>query len=236
MPSRIVPFILALTLVACASQREPFQAHTASLPYRLLRPDPAAGPGPHPLIVIFHGSGAIGNDNRAQIGPVAKSWVTAEMRRRFPAYVLIPQFPARSANYTPGADGLPVSHGTPLLAAALELVRDVRAKENVSETYAIGWSMGGSALWNALAAQPGLFSRAVIVGGVPPADALRAAGSARVLLVHGDQDTENPFDAARRVHEASRGTIELWRYPGLGHEFPPDLIATPRMAEWLLGR
>jgi predicted peptidase len=54
----------------------------------------------YPLIVIFHGFGAIGTDNVSQIGPVAKCSATPEMRERYPAFVLVPQFAARSAVYS----------------------------------------------------------------------------------------------------------------------------------------
>ncbi len=206
-----------------------------TVPYRLLRPSADAARGPHPLVVIFHGSGAIGTDNRSQVGALARSWATGEVRRRFPAFVLIPQFAARSANYTTGPDSLPYSEGTELLAAAVELVHHIRAAENVSRenTYAVGFSMGGSAIWNVLRLEPGLFARAVIVGGVPTRDAPGTAGATRVLLVHGDKDTENPFAAAWNVFVRSKGGIELWRFRGLGHDFPPALIATDRIREWL---
>jgi predicted peptidase len=213
-----------------------FQASNGlTLPYRLLRPDGVATGRAWPLVVILHGSGAIGDDNRAQVGPLARSWATDDARKRFPAFVLVPQFPARSANYKAGANGLPYSEGTALLAAAVELVHHVRATEHVAkdETYAMGFSMGGSALWNVLRDQPGLFARAAIVAGVPTADAARTAGNTRLLLVHGDADTENPFAAAWNIFVASKGGIEFWRYRGLAHEFPQDLIVTGRLRDWL---
>ncbi|HEX8153450.1 MAG TPA: alpha/beta hydrolase-fold protein [Thermoanaerobaculia bacterium] len=204
-------------------------ANGVTLPYRLLRP---AGKGPFPLLVVFHGSGAIGTDNEAQLGPLAKS--LAARRGQYPAYVLIPQFPDRSANYT-GAGAARRSHGTELLTAALELVRDVARREQPSRTFAIGWSMGGSAVWNALVAQPRMFDAVAIVAGVPNPDALAQLGATRVLLVHGDADEENPFAAAWAIHERAP-RIELWRYPGLAHEFPKELLETPRLAEWLFRR
>lgn len=223
---------------------ETYEAHLfrgsngLALPYRLMRPSERAANGSHPLVVIFHGSGAIGDDNRAQVGPLARSWATAEVRRRFPAYVLIPQFPARSANYKPGADSLPYSEGTDLLTTAIELVQHVRAAENVpsEKTHAVGFSMGGSAIWNVLRHEPGLFARVVIVGGVPTADARNAIGNTRVLLVHGDKDTENPFGAAWNVFAGSKRGVEFWRFRDLGHDFPPELIATDRIREWLFAR
>ena len=56
-----------------------------------------------PLIVVLHGSGAIGDDNRRQLGKLALSWAAPAIRAKFPAYILVPQFPERSANYAPSA-------------------------------------------------------------------------------------------------------------------------------------
>jgi predicted peptidase len=230
------PAAVSATIPADTFEANVFQSSSGvTLPYRLLRPAGGPADGPYPLVVIFHGSGAIGTDNRSQIGAVAKSWATDDARRELPAFVLVPQFPARSANYTIGADSLPYSEGTALLGAGVELIHHIRATENVDRerTWAVGFSMGGSAIWNVLRGEPGLFARAVIVGGVPAADAVRAIGNTRVLLVHGDEDTENPFAAAWNVYLASNGTIDFWRFPGLGHEFPPELITSGRIREWL---
>ena len=232
---RIAIALLFLGGCAHAPAREVFErgsfraANGVTLPYRLMRPQ---GRGPFPLVVILHGSGAIGTDNEAQLGPLAKSW--AARREQFPAYVLIPQFPGRSANYT-GDGTARRSQGTELLAASLELVRQIAAREKPERTFAIGWSMGGSAVWTALLAEPRMFDAVAIVAGVPNPDALAHLGSTRVLLVHGDADEENPFAAAWAMHERAP-QIEFWRYPGLKHEFPRELIDTPRLAQWLFRR
>ena len=72
-----------------------------TLPYRLLAPARIEPGRRYPLVVQFHGSGAIGNDNRAQIERdfAARAWAIPTIRARHPAFVLVPQFPVRSANY-----------------------------------------------------------------------------------------------------------------------------------------
>lgn len=232
----------SIAAVSAAVSADAFQAErfTASngiaLPYRILRPSARAGAGPFPLLVIFHGSGAIGTDNLAQVGPLAKHWATAETQSRFPAVVLIPQFPARTANYAPGADGLPRSQPTPELIAGLELVEHARATERVREVFAIGFSMGGSAIWSALVLKPSLFDAAAIVAGVPNPDAFRSLHGRRVLLVHGDADRENPFDAAWAAYQHAGGQMDFWRFSGLAHEFPGSLIVSDDLARWLWKR
>jgi predicted peptidase len=229
--------LLCVLVTACAHQpREPyapgrFTRDGITLQYRLMAPPRVIAGQSYPLVVVFHGSGAIGTDNLAQIGPLAKSWAAPERRAQFPAYVLIPQFSQRSAIYANGS-----STATPQLHVAFALVEQMKRELPVdaSRIYALGFSMGGSAVWNALALKPGLFARAVSVAGVPNRDALAVLGDTRFLLVHGDADIENPYTDARAAYEvADKSRVDFWTYPGLGHEFPQELIATPRLAEWL---
>jgi predicted peptidase len=205
------------------------------LPYRLLRPQRASPGVPAPLVVIFHGSGAIGTDNRAQIGPVAKSWATRAMRERFPAFVLVPQFPVRSAEYVLSEGKRVRATPTPALEAAWELVEQMQRELKVdrAKTFATGFSMGGSAIWNTLALKPGMFSAVAIVAGVPNPDAFSRLGTTRVLLVHGEEDKDNPFDAAWSAYGAVEAHAEFWRFAGVAHDFPQRLIADAELAEWL---
>lgn len=204
-----------------------------TIPYRLLRPREVAPGRMYPLVVIFHGSGAIGTDNVSQVGPYAKSWATPLMRERYPAFVLVPQFSARSAVYS-GTGAATVSQPTDLLRDALLALEEVKRTLPVDarRVYAVGFSMGGSAVWSSLVLRPGLFSAAVSVAGVPRE--LRTLGRTRLLLVHGDADDENPFTAALAAHEAlASRQVEFRRYQGLGHEFPPDLLVGTGIADWL---
>jgi predicted peptidase len=205
-----------------------------TIPYRLLRPSNVEPGRTYPLVVIFHGSGAIGTDNVSQVGPYAKSWATPLMRERYPAFVLVPQFSSRSAVYT-GTGAATTSQPTDLLREALVAIEDVKRTLPIDprRVYAVGFSMGGSAVWSSLVLRPDLFSAAVSVAGVPTPE-LRTLGRTRLLLVHGDADDENPFDAALAAHEAlAPRQVEFWRYEGLGHEFPLDLLVGTGIAEWL---
>jgi predicted peptidase len=215
-----------------------------TLPYRLLAPAHME-PGRHyPLVVQFHGSGAIGNDNRAQIERdfAARAWAIPAIRARHPAFVLVPQFPDRSANYddpaTPRA-----AIATPSLAAALELVDAVIARHPVDRTriYASGFSMGGSATWLSLLAKPGLFAAAMPISGIAP-DRARAAGMKDIpmLVLHGDADTENPIDSDRAMVAAILATggkqVRMRSYVGLQHLPPGDLVPGDWWRDWLFAQ
>jgi predicted peptidase len=53
----------------------------------------------YPLVVVYHGSGAIGTDNNVQLGLLHKLFASPEIQSKYPAFVLAPQFPTRSSDY-----------------------------------------------------------------------------------------------------------------------------------------
>lgn len=257
---------LALAIVGCQRGAQPMSAAPAGvsradtagfaravymatdgtrLPYRLLAPARTALGRRYPLVLQLHGSGAIGTDNAAQLGPFATGWAARTARARFAAYVLVPQFPARTVEYRTddGLDGVPVSRPLPPLAAALELLDSLRRSLPVDTTrvYVVGFSMGGSSVWHALLSRPTTFAGAVAIAGVPPdAAALRRLPRVPLLLVHGTADTENPFAAARGAFEAlppsARRGVDFRAYPALGHEIPSDIVRGHWWRDWLFAR
>ena len=212
-----------------------------TLPYRLLAPARIEPGRRYPVVVQFHGSGAIGSDNRAQVERdfAARAWAIPAIRARHPAFVLVPQFPVRSANYDdPTAPRSAIA--TPALAAVLELVDAVIAQQPVDRTriYASGFSMGGSATWLSLLARPDLFAAAVPISGIAPersrADELKRIP---ILVLHGDADTENPIAADREMVAAIRAAggrqVRMRTHVGLAHMPPGDLVPGDAWRDWL---
>ena len=215
-----------------------------TLPYRLLAPAHIEPGRRYPLVVQFHGSGAIGDDNRAQIERdfAARAWAIPAIRARHPAFVLVPQFPVRSADYDDPATPR-IAIATPALAAALELVDAVIAEQPVdpARIYASGFSMGGSATWLSLLARPGLFAAGMTISGIAP-DRARAAELKDIplLVLHGDADTENPIDSDREMVVAIRAAggrhVHLRSYVGLQHLPPGDLVPGDWWRDWLFAQ
>src|ERR1019366_4684785 len=81
-----------------AFEHATFTSGDSTMPYRLLGPSTAPS-SPVPLVIVLHGSGSIGSDNEAQLGDLALGFAQPGVRTAYPAYVLVPQFTARSANY-----------------------------------------------------------------------------------------------------------------------------------------
>jgi poly(3-hydroxybutyrate) depolymerase len=208
--------------------------------YRLLPPENPRPGRRYPLVVVFHGSGEIGADNEAQLTRFAKAWARPSVRRAYPAYVLAPQMPERSANYTAGPESATRASvpGRPLFAA-LELIDRLRAELPVdsSRVYAMGFSMGASTTFAALALRPELFAAAIPVAGVP--DAAQAAAVARtpVWIIHGNSDEENPIGPDRAfvpVLTAMPGArVTFWEYDAGEHRVPADLLTSDAFPLWL---
>lgn len=209
------------------------------LPYRLLAPADA-GPDEHyPLVLVLHSSSAVGDDNRSQLNAFARAWASPELRTRYRAYVLVPQFPTRSAEYD-NADAPQSSRATPALSTALELVDAIATQQNIDRRriYVTGFSMGGSAAWLSPLLRPDLFAAAMPVSGIAP-DRAEAARLTQLPLwvLHGDADTENPIDSDRamvaRIQALGGEEAQLREYAGLDHRLPGDMIFGTWWRDWL---
>ncbi len=217
-------------------------ASTASaLPYRLLPPlDLERRPSGYPLVVVFHGAGEIGTDNLRQLDRFPKTWARPEIRERFPAFVVAPQMPERSALYSG-----PAEHARPALAARpaargrpgagrRPACAPAHRRHAASTSSASRWE--ASTTWNALCAPADLFAAAVPIAGVPnPAAADRVARTP-VWVVHGTADTANPIGPDRAMVEALRAARR--RGPLLGGRRsvarrPASLLAGDELMAWL---
>lgn len=221
-----------------------FTADGKALPYRLLPPATVEIGKRYPLVLVLHGSGAIGDDNLGQLGPLAMSWAASEIRAGFPAYVLAPQFPERSANYRPSdADGLLAAQPGPHIPTLTALVADLRKRFPIDpkRIYITGFSMGASAATQALLQQPGMFAAAAAFSGVPPerSAASRLAGTP-LLIVHGDADDENPIAPDRAMVAALQrqpgANVRFLEYRDMGHQVPADMLLSQTWRAWLLSQ
>jgi poly(3-hydroxybutyrate) depolymerase len=218
-------------------------ADGTTLPYRLLRPaaPPAAG-ARAPLVLLLHGSGEIGTDNRRQLTSFALAWARDEARARDQAFVVVPQMPARSANYdNPATADARTSQGTPLVPAVLALVDELAATLPIDRARigVAGFSMGASTTWSLLQARPSFFAAAIPIAGVPRADQAATRVTTPIWVIHGNRDETNPIRHGRRafVPLAEAGArIRFSEIDHLGHEVPPTLLASGALARFLLDR
>jgi predicted peptidase len=221
-----------------------FEHGAGALPYRLLPPAEVHGGQRYPLVIVLHGSDGVGTDNRGQFGRLALSWSAPAIRARFPAYVLAPQFPERSANYHPSDDdGLLASQPGPNIPTLTALVAQLSKQYPIAaeRIYITGFSMGASAATQALLQRPGMFAAAVAFSGIAPerGEAARLA-STPLLIVHGNADSENPIEPDRALVAALQrqpgAKVRFLEYQGLEHQVPPDMLLSTAWRDWLFAQ
>ena len=197
------------------------------LPYRVAQPPADSA---RPLVLVLHGSGAMGRDNKAQIGPFASAWAQLLEDGPDAPIVVVPQVAQRSADYVI-CDGSPCrSKPGPSLGGLLELLDGLVASRAIdrNRVYVVGFSMGASAALQLALARPGVVSRMVLFAPVPPPKSrIHGLTSSRMLVVHGDRDTENPFFAMREwitLLNRAGGHVEMSVRHGMGHQIPNDML------------
>jgi dienelactone hydrolase len=209
------------------------------IPYRLHRP---AARGRLPVVLVLHGSGAIGADNLGQMGAFAAAWADPGHAKDRPAIIVVPQAPMRTANYEAGDDGQLASKAGPPLTTILALMDHLARDPGVdpSRISVVGFSMGASAAMQAVLARPNLFSAAVAFSAVPPPrSAAQRMPPIPLLLVHGDRDGENAIEpdlawASALSRASARGRMVVYR--GMDHRVPDDMLTSWDWRAWMLSQ
>jgi predicted peptidase len=201
--------------------------------YRLMKPKIKNAAKKFPLVIVFHGSGAIGNNNESQLGLLAKLWAVKSIQKKYPAYVLAPQFPVRSSNYIMDNNrGVLASVGQEPLPTVLRLIDSLRSTANIDSRriYLVGFSMGASTVMNVLSARPDVFAAAVSIAGIPQFDKIGSLAHKPIWLIHGNHDKENPFESDVQFY-AERSMYNntlFWEMDALAHN---DILSTQLLGE-----
>lgn len=173
-----------------------FTKDNVQIPYRLLTPKDNSNHQKYPLVITFHNSTRIGNDNENQLEPFAKIWLRPEIYTKYQCYVIAPQFSERSSNYEKNSDGIQISKPSATVFALLELIQNIEKEyPNIDKNkiYLIGYSMGGSTAQNLLNIAPGQFAGMVSVAAVPDFSNLEKLSQKNIWLIHGKKDDDNPY-------------------------------------------
>jgi predicted peptidase len=219
------------------------------MPYRLLTPRELSSGAKYPLVVLFHGSGERGDDNKKQLAHGAGRFAKPETRSGHPCFVLAPQCPTHLDNQPIMWTGIREEmHRLKLapepaapLQTALELLFMVQGKYPVDldRVYITGISMGGFATWEALIRHPQNFAAGIPVcggGDVNFADRIRHIP---VWAFHGAEDPVVPVICSRSMIEMLKqagGTPRYTEYPGVGHNSWDRAYAEPELLSWLFSQ
>lgn len=162
--------ILLNSLNTDVFEKKIFSKKDIVIPYRLLTPKNNSKSQKYPLIITFHNSTRIGNDNENQLEPFAKNWLRPEIYNKYQCYVIAPQFNKRSSNYEKNIENIQISKPSRDVFALLELIQNIeREYPNIDKNriYLVGYSMGASTAQNLLNIAPNKFAAIVSVAAVP---------------------------------------------------------------------
>lgn len=207
--------------------------------YRFLKPKTIKQNKKYPLILVFHGSGAIGTNNTSQMGVLSKMWLLPENREKYPVYVLSPQFPVRSSNYhLDETRNVKASEANEHLDLVLKSIDSLIINENIDRDriYVMGFSMGGATTSNAISKRPDLFAAAINISGISQFDKIDKLLRLPIWIIHGSLDTDNfPQSNFRFFDEMKhKGKVFLWEYKDKYHNNILSAELLDEIPKWLL--
>ena len=212
------------------------------LSYRLLSP-PKIEPGrKYPLVLLLHGAGERGSDNKAQL-----KWGVADFAKnmdRHPCFLLAPQCPNGmkwvEVDWSGKTHAMPAEPSKPL-GAAKEVLDQLLKDSPVDpdRLYVTGLSMGGYGTWDALQRWPSFWAAGIpVCGGGDKAGAL-AMAKLPLWAFHGDKDGAVPVSRSRDMIQAVRqagGKPKYTEYPGLGHNVWTPAYGDKATHDWLFAQ
>ncbi|WP_379968250.1 alpha/beta fold hydrolase [Epilithonimonas sp. UC225_85] len=215
-----------------------FKNGNAEVNFRLLKPKNLDPIKKYPLVLVFHGSGAVGTNNTSQMGILSKMWLLPENRENYQAYVVSPQFPVRSSNYhLDETRNVKVSESNEYLDLVLKSIDSLIIKENIdpNRIYVMGFSMGGATTSNAISKRPDLFAAAINISGISQFDKINELQKIPIWIVHGSLDTDNfPQSNFRFFEELKpKGKVFLWEYKNRYHNNILSAELIDKIPEWL---
>ncbi len=218
-----------------------FRDHSGILPYRLLFPKNYNKNKKYPLIIVFHNSSRIGEDNEKQLEHLSKIWLRNDIYERYNAFVLAPQFNKRSSIYQKTTDRLLVSKPGEDIYKVLHILDKITKdyKVDKSKIYLVGYSMGASTAQNLINLKPEKFAALVSVAAVPDFSNLKAWKNKSIFLIHGKKDISNPYQGSEELFSKMRGNKNLLfkTFTELNHDnITIPLLLSDEIPEWLFNQ
>ncbi|MBK0381250.1 carboxylesterase family protein [Mucilaginibacter segetis] len=232
-----------------AFERGMYASKHDTLPYRILFPEKFDPTQQYPLLIVLHGAGERGNDNKAQLAYGPELFLKDSVRENYPAIVVYPQCPKNSYwanvkvdtnangkrifNFVKGGDPTPAMH------ALLGLVDQLLDKPfvNKKQVYVGGLSMGGMGTFEILRRKPKVFAAAfAICGGDNTNNAGKYAKKVPMWIFHGAKDSVVPVEHSQAMVAAIRdagGNPRFTVYPNDDHNSWKDAFAEPELLPWL---
>ncbi|PUB33760.1 phospholipase/carboxylesterase [Elizabethkingia sp. YR214] len=193
-------------------QKKVFSYKDKELPYRFLIPQNIDNKKKYPLVITFHNSSRIGNDNENQLEHLARIWLRNDIYSQYNCFVMAPQFGERSSNYTENNEGTLFSKPSEKVLVLPELIKKITTEYpeiDKNRIYLIGYSMGASTAQDLLNIAPETFAAIVSIAAVPNFSNLNKIRNKKIWLIHGGEDNENPYAGSEVLYKKLTGNKNL---------------------------
>lgn len=215
-----------------------------TLPYRLLKPRHYDSQKKYPLVLFLHGAGERGTDNQAQLKNAVSIFTLKENLRKFPCFVIAPQCPSeqRWVEMDWGADsGVAPAEPSAAMRMSIKALAALGKEFSIDadRRYAVGLSMGGFGVWDALSRYPGLFAAGAAVCGGGDESKAAAIGKTPVWAFHSEDDPVVKVSRSRNMVKALRDAGAQPRYTEyqkLGHVSWNQAFGEPELLPWLFSQ
>lgn len=223
-----------------------------SITYYLHIPGGEGSQHPYPLVLLLHGGGERGQSgnspeqNRSVLvgNPYVKQWTTAEVQKRWPCFIVVPQL-MNNQQWVAVSPSQGSYHLAPQPTTTLLLAKEIvdalqRAYPDIDpgRLYITGISIGGYGVWDAIERWPEYFAAAAPVSGAgDPAGAVRLTHLA-IWAFHGAGDGNPPASASRAMIQAIRLLGGYPRYTELqaGHDIWLQVYTSLAFLSWLFAQ
>lgn len=212
-----------------------------SIPYRLIYPGKFIPSKKYPLLVLLHGMGTRGNDNKQPFERFSAYFSDSVNANKFDCYILIPQCPKNDVWVSfPGfPNSLSVSAApTHAARSLLALIHQLLATKNLdaARIYLSGYSMGGEATFDLLSREPGLFACGVPLAAVADTSKAGLIRNIPVWAFHGSDDKVNDVKYSRMMIEAIKkqgGNPRYTEIKGAGHDCRNEAYLNEELWKWV---
>jgi|688.fasta_scaffold29234_3 predicted peptidase len=225
-----------------------------TLRYRLLLPENYDSTKMYPLVLFLHGAGERGNDNKKQLVHGSKLFLMPDVRKNYPAIVVIPQCDSLGfwsnvqikVNDTTKKRTFEFQeNGEPTKAMSL-LLEWLPALEKQypslpQQRYVMGLSMGGMGTFELVRRKPGYFAAAIPICGGAHTKTAAAMKKTDFWIFHGQKDDVVPYELSEKIAIAfselyDHPEVQLTLYPDANHNSWDKAFAEPELLLWLFGK
>jgi predicted peptidase len=233
--------------LAAEPEAKEFKSDGKALPYRLLKPTETKAGEKYPLVIILHGSGERGVDNKKQLvwfwNDKKPSVMTRPEVAAAKAFVIVPQCPdGKKWVEVPWEKG---SYKSPEvsepLALTLTLIDSFVKDQPIDpdRVYIIGMSMGGYGAFDAVQRRPELFAACVPICGAGDPGKAKDFAHVPVWAFHGDADGVVPVSGSRAMIEALKkagAEPKYSEYAKVGHNSWSPAFEEKEFWNWIFAQ